>query len=121
MQITPNEAAAKRLNYVLARHAHLPALIDALEDLRRAEIDHARTNRDSDYLYQLQCEYVVAELIGKALGWDTCEEQDRIADEARSQCSFDIPENTALNYMGEPILPCRDTRHPDDNGRGFRL
>ena len=111
---TPDARREQRLADAIRRGGFVGAVHDALRFHRAADLSHARTNGDDDYLDLLLAEYELAEAIGQVTGWDMCAEQERIMGEARSECYFDIKEGLYLNDDGD-LIPGgeRPRRGPD--------
>ena len=101
------QARAKRIEAAALRGMKLQPLIDALEYFNRCDLAHARTNREDDYLDLLQAEHELTHAVEAVTCWDLCAERERIEEEARSECAYDMGEGCFLDDNDEPILPGR--------------
>jgi hypothetical protein len=93
----------RRVETAKLQNAMLDKLISLIKDYQVENLHHAKSNSESDYLDLLVVEYKMAENIGSSLHWDTWEQQVLIADELRSECSFDILEQAYIDENGDII------------------
>lgn len=110
---TPNPMRARNLNAAILRTTKLTQLIDALEYATRCDLAHARTGRSDDLLNLLEARYEVTQWLDKVLECDLDAERERLADDARVECHYDIPNGCFLSDSGDLIL---DGSKPRDIG-----
>jgi hypothetical protein len=93
----------QRLANAKAQNKLLDKLVTLIEVYQVENLRHAKSDSESDYLDMLIAEHMIADNIGNSLHWDTWDQQVFIADEARSECRFDIHEQAYINENGDII------------------
>ena len=113
-----NLTPAQRIDAALSQLAPLDRMADLIAELRDAEIRHARTQSDDDYLNVLQLKDEYMEITADALGFNLDDERMWLADEAREACDYDLVKGDYITRP-TPRVTFGDS-HPDA-GRGFRI
>jgi hypothetical protein len=70
---------AQRIDAVLAQNAPLDRVCDLLADYRAADLRHARTQSEADYLEAIRLQDAVLEVIGDAFGIQMDEQRGWLA------------------------------------------
>lgn len=81
---------ADRVNATLARHAHLPAIIDHLQAYQAADIRYAQTQSEDALLDVLEATYKALGALEKVLGLDFDDYREDLRSEAIRECGFDL-------------------------------
>ena len=88
----PDPDPAQRIDAVLAQNAPLDRVCDLLADYRAADLRHARTQSEADYLVVIRAQCETLDTIATAFGIQMDEQLMWLAMEAETVCGYSIKE-----------------------------